>query len=93
MALGKIAASGGQPEFYEYIGENEQPVFCLSPLEDDETIKNRLKELILNPDRMRKMSEQGRRLVEKHNDVRKIATLFEKHWEKHIKGRRDYGER
>ncbi|MDE5795272.1 MAG: hypothetical protein K2I08_11195 [Muribaculaceae bacterium] len=85
MALGKVTASGGQPEFYEYIGETEQPIFCLSPLEDDETIKSRLKELILDPERIRNMSEQGRRLVEKHNDVRKIATLFEQHWGKHIK--------
>lgn len=84
MSLGRLAASGGQPEYYEYIKESNQPIFCLSPLDNENTIKNRLKDLICDTQRMRSMSEEGRRLVEKHNDVRDIATLFEKHWQKHI---------
>lgn len=86
MAMGRITASGGQPEYYDYIGESSRPVFTLSPLEDDDSIKNRLKSLILNPSRMKQMAEEGRRLVEKHNDVRNIAPLFEEHWKKHMKG-------
>lgn len=85
MALGRISASGGQPEYYNYINEDKTPVFCLSPLEDEETIKKRLKELILDTDKMKSMSLEGRRLIEKHNDVRIIAPLFVKHWQKHIK--------
>ncbi len=80
MAMGRITASGGQPEYYDYIGESNHPIFCLSPLEDDETIKNRLKSLILDKERMKQMSEDGRKLVEKHHDIKKIATLFEQHW-------------
>lgn len=82
MAMGRISASGAQPEYYEYIGESSRPIFCLSPLEDDYTIKNRLKSLILDKDRMKQMSEEGRRLVEKHHDVKNIAPLFEQHWMK-----------
>lgn len=82
MALGRITASGGQPEFYEYINETNHPIFCLSPLEDDETIKNRLKTLILDKNKLKKMSEDGRKFVEKYNDVKKIAPLFEQHWMK-----------
>ena len=82
MALGRITASGGQPEFYEYIGESNHPIFCLSPLEDDASIKSRLKNLILDKDMLQKMSEDGRKFVEKYNDVRKIAPLFEQHWKK-----------
>lgn len=82
MAMGRITASGGQPEYYEYVGETYHPIFCLSPLEDDETIKNRLKSLILDKERMKKMSEEGRKLVEKHHDIKKIAPLFEQHWMK-----------
>lgn len=84
MAYGRISASGGQPEYYQYIGEETRPVFCLSPLEDDETIKDRLKSLITDKQRLKRMSEDGRKLVEKHNDVRKIAALFESHWLNHI---------
>lgn len=80
MAMGRISASGGQPEYYDYIGESNHPIFCLSPLEDDETIKNRLKSLILDKNRLKQMSEDGRRLVEKHHDVKNIAPLFEQHW-------------
>lgn len=85
MAYGRITASGGQPEYYEYIGEDTRPVFCLSPLEDDATIKRRLKELVLDKERMLRMSEEGRKLVEQHNDVEKIVRLFEAHWKKLMK--------
>lgn len=85
MAFGRITASGAQPEYYNYIKEETRPIFCLSPLEDDESIKRRLMELISNPPEMKKMSEEGRKLVEKHNDVRDIAPLFESHWTSMIK--------
>lgn len=85
MAMGRITASGGQPEYYEYIGETSRPIFCLSPLEDDDTIKQRLKTLILDTEKMKEMAREGRRVVETHNDVSKIAPLFEEHWQRHIK--------
>lgn len=85
MALGRITASGGQPEYYRYIGEESRPVFCLSPLEDDDTIKERLRSLVLNTECLKHMALEGRRLVERHNDVRSIAPIFETHWKKHIK--------
>lgn len=91
MALGRIAASGGQPEYYEYINEDSRPIFCLTPLEDEDSIKHRLRNLIENKAEMKKMALEGRRLAEKHNDVRNIAPLFESHWEKHIKGQ--HGEK
>lgn len=80
MALGRITASGGQDEYYEYIDENARPIFCLSPLEDENMIKERMKELIRDKERMKRMSEEGRKLVEKHNDVHSIATIFETRW-------------
>lgn len=92
MALGRISASGGQPEYYEYLGESEQPIFCLTPLEDAETIKQRLKELILDKERLKSMSEKGRLLVEKHNNVEKVASLFEEHWQKQIINKESHGK-
>lgn len=86
MALGRVTASGGQPEYYSYINEETRPVFCLSPLEDEETIKERLRSLTLDKPRLRQMAEEGRRLTERHNDVRAIAAIFESHWKKHIEG-------
>lgn len=84
MAFGKITASGGQPEYYEYLGEKSRPIFCLSPLEDDNTIKERLKSLILDNEKLMEMSIEGRRLVERYNDVSNIVPIFEAHWQKMI---------
>lgn len=81
MALGKVAGSGAQPEYYEYIGNpSEHPVFELSPLDKD--IKDRLRSLVIDPSPLFDMSRQGRDLVEKHNDVRIVADRFIDHWEK-----------
>lgn len=92
MALGRISASGGQPEYYEYIKEESQPIFCLSPLEDEETIKERLRKLVLDKKRLKRMAKEGRTLVERHNDVRDIASMFVDHWNKHIKNIPDHGK-
>lgn len=85
MALGRITGSGGQPEYYDYIGEKTRPVFCLSPLEDEATIKDRLRRLAHDRKTLKRMAEEGRHLVERHNDVRNIAPLFEAHWQAHMK--------
>lgn len=85
MALGRITASGAQPEYYEYLTEDSRPIFCLSPLEDVHSIKERLRAIVLDREGIRRMSEEGRRLVERHNDVRAIAPLFEAHWQRLIK--------
>ena len=92
MALGRISASGGQSEYYEYINENTHPIFCLSPLDNEEVIKERLRSLVLDVDVMKRMATEGRRLVERHNDVRYIAPLFEEHWIKHLKKNEHYGK-
>lgn len=83
MALGRVAGTGAQPEFYEYIGETQsRPIFTLSPLEDTET---RLRELILNPEKMPAMGAEGRRIVEKDNDVAIVADRFLNHWNNILK--------
>lgn len=81
MALGRVSASGAEPEYYDMIGETElRPIIPLSPLQED--IPGTLVKLAENPDLLRKMAADGRRLVEKHNDVRIIADRYEAHWQK-----------
>lgn len=81
MALGRVAASGAQPEFYEYIGNPEaHPVIALSPSDTD--IKERLGRLVENPAPLHEMSREGRRLVEANNDVKVVADRFLAHWQK-----------
>lgn len=85
MALGRITASGGQPEYYEYIQEKSRPVFCLSPVENENLIKDRLRYLITDRKLLKQTALDGRHLVERHNDVRAIAPVFETHWKSRIK--------
>ena len=91
MALGRITASGGQPEYYDYIGEKVHPVFCLSPLEDEADMMERLRRLVIDRDAMRRMASEGRMLVERHNDVRAIAPLFEEHWTRQLSKKEGHG--
>lgn len=86
MALGRVAASGGQPEYYEYIGNpSERPIISLSPLDTD--IKERLRAYALDPSPLIEMGIEGRRLVEKHNAVSVVADRFLSHWQKIISSR------
>lgn len=79
MALGKVAGTGAQPEYYEYIGNPmERPLFSLSPIEND--IKDRLIELINDRDKIIFQGEQGRTIVKNQNDSRIVATRFLDHW-------------
>lgn len=92
MALGRVTASGGQPEYYGYIHEDSRPILCLSPLEDEATIKDRLQRLIMDKESLKRMALEGRRLVERHNDVRDITSLFEAHWHKLLKKKDIHGK-
>lgn len=81
MALGKVAGTGAQPEYYEFIGNPAiQPIFSLSPTDTD--IKDRLIDLINNPEEMRISGCQGRDIIECENDVRIVADRFVSHWER-----------
>ncbi len=81
MALGKVAGTGGQPEYYDYIHHSgSRPIFSLSPFE--EPFKERLRSLILDPSPLPAMAEEGRKIVERHNDVKVVARRFLEAWEK-----------
>lgn len=81
MALGKVAGTGAQKEYYEYLDNpEERPIFSLSPLERD--TKERLGELAVDPSPLYEMSRQGRKLVEEHNEVSKVTDKFIRHWER-----------
>lgn len=80
MAMGKVAASGAQPEYYSYIGNpEERPLISLSPSTD---IESTLKAYVDDPGVLSAMGAQGRRLVERHNDVAVVADRFLKAWGK-----------
>lgn len=85
MALGKVAGTGAQPEFYEYINEPDKgAIIPLSPLLSEKEWEEQFRQLILNPSILQTMAQEGRRIVERHNDVRIVAEKFLNHWQRII---------
>ena len=81
MALGKVAATGAMPEYYDYLSDDfDKPIIGLSPLDPD--IKSTLKDCIINRGKLVYMSIKGRKLVEKNNDVTIVADRYIEHWNK-----------
>lgn len=81
MAMGRVAATGAQPEFYEYIGEPDNgAIIPLSPLKTDAEWEEYFRSLILDPSPLPAMAAEGHRIVSTHNDVRTVASRFEAHW-------------
>ncbi|MBD5356055.1 MAG: hypothetical protein HDR88_03485 [Bacteroides sp.] len=81
MALGKVAGSGAQPIYYDYIDPiSSQPIFTLAPT--DTELKDRLRDIVQNHEEIMIRGEWGRKLVEKNNDVKVVVDKFIKHWEK-----------
>lgn len=77
MALGRVAATGWQPECAALVGRDSAPVITLAP---DMDIKTQLESALLDSKRLLKLSCEGRSYVEKENDIRTIVGKFEKHW-------------
>lgn len=78
MALGRISATGWQPEYARAIDyQGEAPVIRLAP---DVDYAAEFESALLDPGRLMTMSAKGRELVEKENDVAIVAQRFENHW-------------
>lgn len=81
MALGRVAASGAEPEYYEMIEEsNLRPIIGLNPLDTD--LKGTLRRFVESPELLVKMGKQGRELVEKNNEASLVAKRFLNVWER-----------
>lgn len=83
MAFGGVAASGAQPEFYSMAGEETaRPLIALAPTDSEPDIKERIRALVENRAEIARLSREGRAFVERNNDVRHVADLYEKVWNK-----------
>jgi len=81
MAMGVVPISGGEPEFYEFIGEPDlRPIFNPDPTDIDGTY-HRLKALLSDRDAIRRLSEQGREFVRRYNDTDIVAHRVSDFWQ------------
>ena len=84
MAQGLIVVGGGEPENYEIINEHiYSPIINVLP--DYRDVYNKLKGLIMHPDRLPQLSLESRLYVEKHHKHKKVAEEYLKFWESRIK--------
>jgi hypothetical protein len=84
MCLGKAVISGGEEEYYDFIGEKElRPVINATPM--DLNLADTLLPILSDRNDMLRRSQEGRELVEKHNRVELVADRFLNHWEKILK--------
>lgn len=82
MAKGRVVVSGGEQEYYDFIGERElHPIINPDPRDFELTVKS-LEEIVLNPDRLREMSHAGPEFVRRHNDAELVARRFLEFWKR-----------
>lgn len=80
MAAGQATLSGGEPEYYDFIGEKElRPIINSFP--DDEELYNVLRNCIEHPEIVVKAAGEGRRFVEKYNDSLLVTRRHLDFWE------------
>ena len=76
MSQGLIVMSGGEPEYYELLGEKEcQPIINVTPSYDD--VYEKLKRLILLPvSEIEELKKNSREYVKRNHDCMKIAEKY-----------------
>lgn len=80
MAMGVVPISGGEEDFYRFIGESSaRPIFNPDPL-DIEGTYSRLAALVTDRAALRRMSAEAPAFVRRHNDVVTVARRFESFW-------------
>ena len=79
MASGLIAVTGGEPEFYDFIGEKENFPIVNAPT-DLEGLEKEMEKLVLNPESLNERGKRSREFVVKHHGVDKVAERFLNHW-------------
>lgn len=80
MKNGTVIISGGEEDYYQFIGEKElRPIINLRPGCDEENYEI-LKATLLNPERLRTMSQESRTFIEKYHDADRIAQQYIQLW-------------
>lgn len=84
MAYGLNVVSGGEPEYYDFIGERDKRPIINAPI-DVEPLTDVIEDIILHPELIHERGRRSREFVEKHNDCRVVAHRFLDFWLKRIK--------
>lgn len=80
MGMGRATLSGGEEEYYDFIGEPSlRPIINTDPADLEATMR-RLEEIALDRDRLMQLAAEGPEFVRRHNDSVEVARRFESFW-------------
>lgn len=81
MAMGKVVVSGGEPEYYDFIGEmDNRPIINAVP-GDEDAIARAIVDASRNLATLRDQGVRSRDFVIKHNDAEIVARRFINFWQ------------
>ncbi len=85
MAMGKTVVSGGEPEYYDFIGETkEHPVINADPYNLD-TLRDELDRLLSDQSLLVANGDVSRRFVTKYNSADVVARRCIEFWERRMR--------
>lgn len=79
LSQGLVIIGGGEEEMYKLMLEEElRPIINVKPTKED--VFNHLEEIILNTDRIEKLSQQSIRFSRKHHDHKLVTAKYLEFW-------------
>lgn len=80
MSMGKVVISGGEEDYYRFIGENEmRPIINLRPCDDDANYET-LKRCLLDESVFVRMRDDSCRFVRKYHEASNVAQQYVDIW-------------
>lgn len=80
MAKGKAVVSGGEEEYYQFIGEGRlRPIINARP--DVDSLAEAIEKAVMNPDWLTQLRREGPEFVLRHNAAPVVAQLFLDAWQ------------
>lgn len=83
MAYGLNVVTGGEPEYYDFIGEKENRPIINAPIELD-AMTATLENIVLHPELIAERGRRSREFVIKHNSCETVAKRYLDFWLKNM---------
>lgn len=81
MAMGIPTMSGGEDEYYDFIGERSlRPIVNAIP--DDRLLEQAIEDVVMDPSQLCRRSAEGIELVRRHNDTDVVARKYMELWQR-----------
>lgn len=79
MAYGLNVVSGGEAEYYDFIGEHDNRPIINAPVDFD-ALTDSLEQIVLHPEQIAERGRRSRQFVEKHNSCETVARRYLDFW-------------